>query len=54
MLVCLMFSQRFFQAVFISLHSFFFILFCSSEFHHSVFQVTYPFFCLSYSTMDSF
>ena len=23
-------------------HSFSFILFCSSEFHHSVFQVTYP------------
>ena len=39
--------------VFISFHSFFFIMFCSSEFHHSVFQVTYPFF-LSYSAIDSF
>ena len=42
------------QAVFISFHSFFFILFHGSEFHHSVFQVTYLFFCLSYSVIDSF
>ena len=49
----LMLSQRS-QAVFISFHSFFFILFRSSEFHLSVFQVTYPFFCLSYSAIDSF
>ena len=28
-------------AVFISFHSFFFILFCGSDFHHSVFQVTF-------------
>ena len=40
--------------VFISFHSFFFILFRSSELHHSVFQVTYPSFCLSYSAIDSF
>ena len=40
--------------VFISFHSFFFILFRSSEFHHSVFQVTCPFFCLSYCAIDSF
>ena len=32
-------------AVFISFHSFFFILFQGSKFHHPVFQVTYPFFC---------
>ena len=30
------------------------ILFCGSEFHHSVLQATYQFFCLSYSAMDSF
>ena len=28
------------------------ILFCGSGFHHSVFQVTYPFFCLRYSATD--
>ena len=54
MLVCLILSQRSVRIVFISFHSFFFILFCGSEFHHSAFQVTYPFFCLSYSAIDSF
>ena len=34
-------------------HSFFYIPFCSSDFHHSVLQVMYPFFCLSYSAIDS-
>ena len=42
MLVCSMLSQRS-QAVFISFHSFLFILFCSSDIQHSVYQVTYPF-----------
>ena len=42
------------ETVLNSLHSFFFILFCGSEFHHSFFQVTYLFFCLSYSVIDSF
>ena len=32
-------------AVFISFHSLFCILFCGSDFHHSVLQVIYPFFC---------
>ena len=40
---------------FFSFHFFFFyILFCSSDFHHFVYQVTYLFFCLSYSATDSF
>ena len=51
-LLPLMLSQKFLKQS--SLHSFFFILFCSSEFHHSVFQVTYPFFCLRFSAIDSF
>ena len=37
-----------------SFHSFFFILLCSSYFHYFIFQVTYPFFCLRYSAIDSF
>ena len=37
-----------------SFHSFFFILLCGSYFHHSILQLTYPFFCLSYSAIDSF
>ena len=32
----------------------FFILFHSCEFHHSVFQLTYPFFCLIDFAIDSF
>ena len=42
------------EMVLISFHSFFFILFHSGDFHHSVFQLTYPFFCLIYSAIDSF
>ena len=34
------------ETVFISFHSFFFILFCDSIFLLSVFQLTYSFFCL--------
>ena len=33
---------------------FLYILFCNSDFHHSVLQVIYPFFCLSYSAIASF
>ena len=35
-------------------HSFYFILLLGSYFHHFVFQLTYLFFCLSYSVIDSF
>ena len=52
MLVCSVLSQR--SPRLSSFLSFFFILFCSSGFHHSVFQVTYLFFGLSYSAIDSF
>ena len=37
-----------------SFHSFFFFLLCGGYFHYFIFQVTYPFFCLSYSAIDSF
>ena len=37
-----------------SFHSFFFVLLCGSYFHSFIFQVTYPFFCFSYSAIDSF
>ena len=33
---------------------FFFILLCGSYFHYFIFQVTFPFFCVSYSAIDSF
>ena len=42
------------EAVLISFHSLFFILFHSRDFHRSVFQLTYSFFGLSYSAIDSF
>ena len=42
------------ETVLNSFHSFFFILLCGSYFHYFIFQVTYPFFCLSYSAIDSF
>ena len=41
------------ETVLNSFHSFFFILLCSSYFHYFIFQVTYPFFCLSYFAIDS-
>ena len=53
MLVDLMLFRRS-QSVFIFFHSFFYIMFYSSDFHHSVFRVPCPFFCLSYSANDSF
>ena len=42
------------EAVFTSFRSFFFTLLHRSYFHHSACQLTYPFFCLSYSAVDSF
>ena len=42
------------ETVLYSFHSFFFILLCSSNFHYFIFQVTYPFFCLSYFAIDPF
>ena len=53
MLVHLMLSQRSLRLSSF-FHSFLCILFHGSEFHHSVFQVTYLFFCLNYSATDSF
>ena len=41
------------ETVLNSFHSFFFILLSGSYFHYFIFQVTYPFFCLSYSAVDS-
>ena len=37
-----------------SFHSFFFILLCGSHFHYFIFQLTYLFFCVNYSVIDSF
>ena len=42
------------ETVLNSFHPFFFLVLCSSYFHYFIFQVTYPFFCLSYSATDSF
>ena len=42
------------ETVLNSFHSFFFILLCVTYFHYFIFQVTYPFFCLSYSAIDYF
>ena len=42
------------ETVLSSFHSFFFILLCGSYFHYFIFQLTYPFLCLSYSAIDSF
>ena len=42
------------ETVLISFHSFFFVLFLCSYFHHSVLQLTFSFFCLSYSVIYSF
>ena len=36
-----------------SFNSFFFFSLCSIYFHHSIFHLTYPIFCLSYSTVGS-
>ena len=37
------------EVIFISFNSFFFFPFCFIYFHHSIFYLTYPIFCLSYS-----
>ena len=42
------------ETVLNSCHSFFFFLLCGSYFHCFIFQLTYPFFCLSYSAIVSF
>ena len=56
MLVCLMLSHSSLGMSFFFFfpHPFFYILFCGSDFYHHVLQVIYPFFCLSYSAIDSF
>ena len=41
------------EVVLISFNSFFFFPFCFIYFHHSIFHLTYPIFCLSYSTVGS-
>ena len=53
MLVCLMFFQRSLRPSSFLFILFFYILFCGSDFHHSVLQVIFPFFCLSYPTIYS-
>ena len=42
------------ETVLNSFHSFFSILLCGSYFHYFIFQVSDPFFCLSYSAINSF
>ena len=42
------------ETVLNSFHSFFFILLPGSYFHHFIFQLTYPFLCLTYSVIASF
>ncbi|CAN0482803.1 unnamed protein product [Rangifer tarandus platyrhynchus] len=49
MLVCSVLSQRSLRLSSFSFHSFFRILFCGSDLHHSVLWVIYQFFRLSYS-----
>ena len=46
MLVCLMLSQRSLSLCSFLFILFSYILFCSSDIHHSALQVIYPFFCL--------
>ena len=50
----LILSQRSLRLSSIFFYSFSFILLFSSQFHHSIFQLTYPFFYLSYSAIGSF
>ena len=54
MLVRLMLSQRSLRQSSFLFTFFLYILFCGSDFHHSVFQVIYLFFSLTYSAIDSF
>ena len=53
-LVHLMLSQKFLTLFFFFFAFFPYILFHSSDFHHSVLQVPYPFFCLSCSAIEFF
>ena len=47
MVAHLMLSQRSLRwSTYFFFHSFFYILFCDSDFHHSFFRVIFPFFCL--------
>ena len=41
------------EVVLISFNSFFFFPLCFIYFHHSIFHLTYPIFCFSYSTVGS-
>ena len=50
MSVCLMLSWRSLRRSFLSFHSFS-ILLCFHYFHHSMFQLTYPVFCLNDSAV---
>ena len=52
-LVCLMLFQMSLRLSSFLFILFFCILFCGSDFYHSVLQVIYPF-CLSYSDINSF
>ena len=54
MLAHLMLSQRSLRLPLFFFHSFFYFLFCGSDFHYSVLQVIHPFFCLSYSAINFF
>ena len=54
MLVPLVLSQRSLRLSSIPFTLFFFILLLGSYFHHSVLQLTYSFFCLSYSVIGFF
>ena len=53
MLMGLTLSQRSLRFVLVSFYSFFFFPHCFIYFHHSVFHLTYPIICLSYSTVGS-
>ena len=54
MLVQLTLSQRSLTLSSFFFHSYFYILFCNSDFHHSVLQVIYLLCCLSSSIIDPF
>ena len=53
MLVCLMLSQRSKILSSVLFILFFFVLFCGSDFHPSVFHLTYSFFFLHYPAIDT-
>ena len=41
------------EVVLISFNSFFFFPLCFIYFHHTIFHLTYPIFCFTYSTVES-